>query len=79
MTRVCSTIFFTAGSKFYGGWCPKGKGYAAIKDESEPERMTMYFDTSIGRKVGMKPAWLLKTDYNKYEDLKRYFLLDSFV
>ncbi|XP_052813293.1 retinol-binding protein 4-like [Mya arenaria] len=55
-----------AGSKFYGGWCPKGKGNAAVKDEKAPEKMTMYFDTSIGRKIGMKPAWVLKTDYKNY-------------
>ncbi|XP_052236996.1 retinol-binding protein 4-like isoform X3 [Dreissena polymorpha] len=54
------------GSKFYGGWCPRGKGTAVVKDAREPQRMTMYFDTSIGRKVGMKPAWVLKTDYNSY-------------
>lgn len=60
-----SCSFPPAGSKFYGGWCPKGKGYAVVKDEVAPEKMTMYFDTTIGRQIGMKPAWMLKTDYEK--------------
>lgn len=54
------------GSKFYGGWCPKGKGHALFPSASEPEKMTMYFDTRIGRKIGMKPGWVLKTDYVNY-------------
>lgn len=54
------------GSKFYGGWCPNGKGHALFPSPGEPEKMTMYFDTRIGRKIGMKPAWLLKTDYVNY-------------
>lgn len=54
------------GSKFYGGWCPKGKGKAVVPDKDYPERMTMFFDTSIGRKIGMKPGWILKTDYDNY-------------
>lgn len=54
------------GSKFYGGWCPKGKGKAVIPEKDYPERMTMFFDTSIGRKIGMKPAWILSTDYVNY-------------
>lgn len=54
------------GSKFYGSWCPKGKGKAVVPDKDFPERMTMFFDTSIGRKIGMKPGWMLKTDYDNY-------------
>ncbi|KAL4239560.1 hypothetical protein ACF0H5_000372 [Mactra antiquata] len=55
-----------AGSKFYGGWCPKGKGKAVIPDAKNPAMMTMFFDTTIGRKIGMKPGWILKTDYSNY-------------
>lgn len=54
------------GSKFYGGWCPKGRGKAVIPDKDYPERMTMFFDTTIGRKIGMKPGWILRTDYTNY-------------
>ena len=56
---------FADGSKFYGGWCPKGKGHALFPSRDEPQKMTMYFDTRIGKKIGMKPAWVLKTDYVK--------------
>ena len=58
-------VLFSDGSKFYGGWCPKGKGHAVFPSPSEPEKMTFFFDTRIGRKIGMKPGWLLKTDYIK--------------
>lgn len=55
-----------AGSKFYGSWCPKGQGHAAIPSPAHPERLTMFFDTKIGRQVGMKPGWILATDYENY-------------
>lgn len=58
--------FKAVGSKFYGNWCPKGNGYVSLAAQSNPEKMTIYFNTSMGRQIGVKPAWILRTDYKNY-------------
>ena len=47
-------------------WCPIGEGHADSKDPESPQKLDLYFDTPTGKKLGTKPAWILKTDYTRY-------------
>lgn len=56
----------SAGAGLYGYYCPVGEGLARVIDQSQPERMTAALDTRLGRMLGAKPFWVLKTDYTSY-------------
>ena len=53
----------TVGGKFYGMWCPEGEGHGDSRDTQSPQKLSIYFDTPTGKKLGTKPCWVLKTDY----------------
>ncbi|KAL3853895.1 hypothetical protein ACJMK2_013193 [Sinanodonta woodiana] len=54
------------GAGFYGYYCPVGEGVAQVIEQSQSERMTAELDTRLGRMLGAKPFWVLKTDYTSY-------------
>ncbi|KAL3853898.1 hypothetical protein ACJMK2_013194 [Sinanodonta woodiana] len=56
----------SAGAGLYGYYCPVGDGAAQVIEQSQPERMTAELDTRLGRMLGAKPFWVLKTDYTSY-------------